>query len=163
MEEFRCYVSYIVFGNGKLKLLGNFVKEWANNAFLVIDPSLDKIGLSDEVVTLLKKSFMKTSKYADIKPNPDCFGVDKAAEVAEAMDPAVRSPLVREKAENCADLVERLLKDINIKVRFGDFGLKEEDIEKVTHIAFTGYYFDINSYPKQVTPEDIKRLYRECI
>lgn len=388
MEEFRCYVPYIVFGNGKLKSLGNFVKEWANNAFLVIDPYLDKIGLSDEVITLLKKSSIKTSKYADIKPNPDCFGIDKAAEVAkqgacgviitigggstidfgkgvaviasnpgtcwsytersdhevlrpgdktlpvialpttagtgsevtpfavfnnpqmrekstiisdkifpkvaiidpelmysmppgltaltgvdalahaiesyisvhansfskmiaiesirlvsaylpatvaysknkeargkiawastlagiaiahagvalphalgqpvsgfcdaphggsiaaclakilefsftadfnkfaevaETMDPAVKSLPLREKAEKCADLVERLLKDINIKVRFGDFGLKEEDIEKVTHIALTGYYFDINSHPKQVTPEDIKRLYRECI
>jgi len=163
MEEFRCCVPHIVFGNGKLKSLGDFVREWANNAFLVIDPYLDKIGLGDEVVTLLKRSSIETSKYTDIKPNPDCFGVDKAAEVAEAMDPAVKSLSFREKAEKCAELVERLLKDINCIVRFGDFGLKEKDIEKVTHIALTGYYFDINSHPKQVTPEDIKRIYRECI
>ncbi len=388
MEEFRCRVPNIVFGKGKLKSLENFVKEWTDKAFLAIDPYLDKIGLGKEVITLLKKSSIKTIKYTEIKPNPDCFGADKAAEiakkencqvviaigggstidfgkgvaviasnpgtcwdytersdhkvlrpsdktlpvvaipttagtgsevtafavfsnsqiqekstiisdrvfprlaiidpelmysmppeltaltgvdvlahaiesyisvhansfskmvaiesirlvstylpavvaygknkesrekmawastlagmaiahagvalphalgqpvsgfcdaphggsiaaclarilefsftadfnkfaeVAEAMDPAVKSLPLRERAEKCAKLVERLLKDINIKVRFSDFGLKEEDIEKVTHIALTGYYFDINSHPKQVTPEDIKRLYRECI
>ena len=66
------------------------------------------IGLGDEVVTLLKKFSIETSKYTDIKPNPDCFGVDKAAEVAETMDPAVKSLSFREKAEKCAELVERL-------------------------------------------------------
>lgn len=122
---------------------------WAYSAAysVMVNPKARLVGIWDENEEEAKKL---AARY-------------KAAEVAEAMDPAVKLLSFREKAEKCSELVERLLKDINCIVRFGDFGLKEEDIEKVTHIALTGYYFDINSHPKQVTPEDIKRIYREYI
>lgn len=389
MEELKCYLPVkVVFGNGKLRELGDYVKNYGDKVFLAIDPYLDKIGLGDEIIALLKKSSIETIKYADIEPNPVCFGVDKAtqiakkeesqvvigigggstidfakgvaiiathpgkcwdyaertdqevlrptdktlpiiaipttagtgsevtlyavfsnpdikekstifsdkifpkvtivdpelmysmpprltaltgidalshaiesyinihansyskmlaiesiklvaeylpaavangknkeargkmawastlagmaiahvgtvlphalgqpvsgfcgaphggsiasclakilefsftadfnrfAEVAEAMDPTVKCLPLREKAEKSAELVQRLLKDTNSEVTFSDFGLREEDIDKVTNIALTAYFMDIDNHPKQVTKEDIKRLYRECI
>ena len=389
MEELTCYLPVkVVFGDGKLKDLGDFVKAWGDKAFLAIDPYLDKIGLSEEVIALLKKSSIVTTKYTDIEPNPVCFGADKAAEIArkdgcqvvigigggstmdfakgvaiiathpgkcwdyvertdqkvlrpgdntlpiiavpttagtgsevtlyavfnnpeikekstifsdkvfpkvaivdpelmfsmpprltaltgvdalshavesyinihansyskmlaiesvklvsaylpaavangknkearakmawastlagmaiahvgtvlphalgqpvsgfcgaphggsiaaclakilefsftsdfnrfaeiaEAMDPAVESLPLREKAGKSAELVQRLLKDTNSEVTFSDFGLKEEDIDKVTNIALTAYFMDIGNHPKQATEEDIRRLYRECM
>jgi alcohol dehydrogenase class IV len=388
MEKFKCSMPRVEFGNGKAELLGDFVKEWGNKAFLAIDPYLDKTGFGDEIISLLKKSSIEAIKYTDISPNPDCFGADKAAEIAkkescgmviaigggspmdfgkavaviashpgtswqytersdhkvlrpsdktlpivcipttagtgsevthysvlnntkirekstiisekiipkvaivdpelmcsmppqltahtgidalahaiesyinveansfnkmvcleairlvaaylpeavangnnkearekmawastlggvaiahvgptlphamgqavggfrnsphggsvsaclpkilefsfvsnlkvfaeiaEAMDPTVRSLPLRERAEKCSELVKRLFKDIHCDVRFRDYGLKEEDIEKVTSIALTGYYFDVDHHPKKTTADDIRRLYRECL
>ena len=88
---------------------------------------------------------------------------NRFAEIAEAMDPAVKSLPIREKAEKSAELVQRLLKDANSEVTFSDFGLKEEDIDKVTQIALRAYFMDIANHPKRVTGEDIRRLYRECM
>ncbi|MBC7189412.1 iron-containing alcohol dehydrogenase [Candidatus Aerophobetes bacterium] len=85
------------------------------------------------------------------------------AEVAEALDPAVRDLPLREKAEKSAELVERLFKDTNSKVSFSEFGLKKEDIDKVTKIALTAYFMDIAAHPKQVTEEEIKEIYRDCL
>lgn len=59
--------------------------------------------------------------------------------------------------------MQRLLDDIGIKVRLSDFGLAEKDIDKATHIALTGYYFDISCHPLKVSEDDIKRIYRECL
>ena len=70
---------------------------------------------------------------------------NRFAEIAEVMDPAVKSLPLREKAERSADLVQRLLKDTNSEVTFSDFGLKEEDIDKVTNVALTAYYIDISN------------------
>ncbi|UCF92633.1 MAG: iron-containing alcohol dehydrogenase [Desulfobacterales bacterium] len=87
----------------------------------------------------------------------------KFAEIAEAIDPSVRDLPQRAKAEKCPELVARLFKDVNVNVRFRDFGLKEGDIDKVTHIATTGYGFDLVNHPRTVTDDDLKRLYRECL
>jgi len=368
MESFNLYLpTKVVFGEGKLRLLPDFIKKWGSKVFLVIDPYFEKTGLSDEIIGFLKKSFIEVVKYSDIDPNPICFKVDKAAEVAreekcqvvvgvgggstidfakgvaviathpgrcwdyvertdhkvlrptdktlpiiaipttagtgsevtlyavfnnpqikekstifsdkifpkvaivdpdlmvsmpprlnswskmiaieairlvsrylpcavangknkharekmawastlagvaiahigtclphaigqpvsglvgaphggsiaaslvkvmqisfvsdperfaevaEAMDPAIKSLSLREKAEKSVELVERLLKDTNSKVTFSDFGLKEEDIDKVTKIALTAYFMDIAAHPKQVTEEEIKEIYRDCL
>ena len=85
------------------------------------------------------------------------------ARVSEAMDPDIRSRSVREKAEMCPCLVERLLRDTGTRVSFSDFGLKKEDIERVTEIAFTGYGADVAVHPKQATKEDVKALYEACL
>jgi alcohol dehydrogenase class IV len=85
------------------------------------------------------------------------------ADIAEAMEPAIRSQSVREKAELCPVLVGRLLADTGTKVKFSDFGLKKEDIARVTQIAFTGYGADMVCHPKQVSEEDVKKLYEECL
>jgi alcohol dehydrogenase class IV len=89
--------------------------------------------------------------------------LEKFAEIAEAMDPSVRDLTLREKAEKCPELVARLFEDIDVKVRFRDFGLKEEDIDKVAHITTTGYAFDLVNHPRTVSEEDLKRLYKECL
>jgi len=85
------------------------------------------------------------------------------AEVAETMDPTIKHLPLREKALQSSRLVQRLLKDVDIEVGFSDFGLKEDDIDKVTDIALKAYFMDINNHPKVVTKEDIQKLYRECL
>ncbi len=390
MEDFNCYLPVkVIFGNGKLSELGHYAKNYGSKAFLAIDPYMDKIGLGDKVVDLLKKSSIETFKYSNIEPNPVCFMVDKAAKIAkeegvevvigigggstldfakgvaiittnpgkswdytertdheihrpndktlpiltipttagtgsevtlysvlnnptikekstifsdkifpkvtivdpelmysmpprltaltgidalshaiesyininanlyssmlaiesiklvaqylpaavangknkearekmawastlagmaishvgtvlphalgqpvsglcdaphggtiaccltrviefsftadfnrfaniaEAIDSsAIKSLSLREKAAKSAELVQRLLKDVNSEVTFGDFGLREDDIDKVTNIALKAYYMDINNNPKLVTKEDIQKLYKECL
>jgi alcohol dehydrogenase class IV len=87
----------------------------------------------------------------------------KFAEIAVAMDPSVRDLPLRGRAEKCPELVARLFKDIDVTVRFRDFGLKKEDIDKVAHITTTGYGFDLVNHPRIVTEEELKRLYKECL
>ena len=85
------------------------------------------------------------------------------AEIAEALDPSVRDLPLRARAEKCSELVERLFQDTNSKARYADYGMTEADIDKVTHIALTGYAIDIAANPRQVTEEEIKQIYRDCI
>jgi alcohol dehydrogenase class IV len=66
-------------------------------------------------------------------------------------------------AEQAAVLVEKLFEQIQVKVRFSDFGMQAEDIDKITEIALTGYFTGISCHPKQVTAEDIKQIYRDCL
>jgi alcohol dehydrogenase class IV len=89
--------------------------------------------------------------------------VEKFADIAAALNPTVESLPVEKQAENCSRLIEDLLGKINVTTRFGDYGITEEDIDKLTEIAMTGYYFDILCHPKKVTEEDIKSLYRQCL
>lgn len=85
------------------------------------------------------------------------------ADIAEAMDPEIRKLSVRDKAELCPKLVARLLADTGTHVKYSDFGLRKEDIPRVTQIAFTGYGADIAVHPKRVSEEDVKKLYEECL
>ena len=71
-------------------------------------------------------------------------------------------PLDR-RAERSADLLAELFKDINLNVRFSDFGLKEEDIPRVAQIAMTGYYTGISLHPKQMDGHQIEEIYRACL
>jgi len=97
---------------------------------------------------------MKISYMADLQR----FG-----EIAVALDPAAARLPVYERAEMSVVLVERLFRDIDCSVTFGDFGLKEEDIDRVTEIAMTGYFTGISLHPKVVGEEEIKRIYRACL
>ncbi len=101
------------------------------------------------LVKILNFSFMS---------NFEVFG-----EVTETIEPSYRFLPLHKKAEKCIEVVQRLFNDVDCNVKFGDFGLKEEDVEKVTDIALMAYFMDINSHPKQVGKEDILRIYRECI
>jgi alcohol dehydrogenase class IV len=85
------------------------------------------------------------------------------ADIAEALDPAVRDLPLKEKAEASAELVERLFRDTGTTVRYSDFGMSEKDIDKATHIALTGYGGDIKIHPRVATEEEIKQLYRDCL
>lgn len=101
------------------------------------------------LVKILKFSFMS---------NFEVFG-----EVTETIEPGYKSLPLHEKAEKCIEVVQRLFSDIDCNVKFGDFGLKREDIEKVTDIALRAYFMDMNSHPKQVGKEDILKIYEECV
>jgi alcohol dehydrogenase class IV len=85
------------------------------------------------------------------------------ADITEIIEPKYEHLPLHEKAERCVEVVKRLFNDIDCKVKFNDFGLREDDIEKVTNIALNAYFMDINNHPKQVKKEDIVRIYRECI
>ncbi len=87
----------------------------------------------------------------------------KFSELAEAMDASVSDLPMRKKAEKTVELTERLLKDIGCRVKFSDYGMKEEHIEKATEICINNYSFDINNHPKRVDREEIRNLYRRCL
>jgi 1,3-propanediol dehydrogenase len=85
------------------------------------------------------------------------------AELAVALDPSSRDLPTDQRAERSADLFARLFEDINLKVRFSDFGLKAEDIPRVARIALTGYFTGISLHPKQVDAAQIEEIYRACL
>lgn len=85
------------------------------------------------------------------------------AEIALAMDPDVQKKPAEEQAQQAAVLVEKLLDQIQVNVRFGDFGMRAEDIDKITEIALTGYFTGISCHPKLVTAEEIKQIYLDCL
>ena len=85
------------------------------------------------------------------------------ADVAEAIEPSIAQLSPREKAEKCASLISRLLKDTDCEIGFGALGLRKEDIKKVMDIALTGYYSNIECNPKQVSKEQIEQIYMDCM
>jgi alcohol dehydrogenase class IV len=88
---------------------------------------------------------------------------EQFAAVAEALQPTNGALPIHEQARLCPTLVESLMDQIGLRVRFSDFGMTEADIDKATHIALTGYSCDIECHPMPVSEEDIKRVYRECL
>jgi alcohol dehydrogenase class IV len=101
------------------------------------------------MVEVLKISYMS---------DPQAF-----ADITDILDPSYASASVRKRAAACPELVQDLLDTIELRVRFSDFGLDAQDIDRVTSIALTGYYFDIKCHPRAVGEEDIKALYSRCL
>lgn len=89
--------------------------------------------------------------------------LERFAEIALAMDANLKHQPVEARAEQAAVLVEKLFEQIQVKVRFSDFGMQAEDIDKITEIALTGYFTGISCHPKQVTAEEIKQIYLDCL
>jgi alcohol dehydrogenase class IV len=85
------------------------------------------------------------------------------ADISAILDPSYTPASLKKRAEACPELVQQFLNDIELHVRFSDFGLTEKDIDKVTEIAMTGYYFDIKCHPRAVSEKDIKDLYARCL
>jgi alcohol dehydrogenase class IV len=90
--------------------------------------------------------------------NPEVF-----ADITAIMDPSLCDLSVKKRAALCPEVIQSFLDDIKLRIRFSDFGMTEKDIDKVTSIALTGYYFDIKCHPKQVTEADIRALYAACL
>jgi alcohol dehydrogenase class IV len=101
------------------------------------------------MVEVLKISYMS---------NPLVF-----ADITDILDPSYASSSIKKRAAACPELIQELLDIIDLKVRFSDFGLNAQDIDKVTNIALTGYYFDIKCHPRAVSEGDIKALYLRCL
>lgn len=96
------------------------------------------------------------------------YGCDESnlhlfATINDILDPSFSMKTVRQRANACPESVASFLSQIGLNVRFRDFGLSIADIDKVTHIATTGYYFDIQCHPRIIEEKDIKELYRRCI
>jgi len=86
------------------------------------------------------------------------------AAIAAALDPEGAAGLpLGQRAARAAVLVEELLKRIGVRVRFGELGLKAEDLERVTRIALTAYATGISLHPKKVEQADILAIYRSCL
>jgi alcohol dehydrogenase len=85
------------------------------------------------------------------------------ADVAAALAPATAMLPAARRAEQCTGLVEELFADIGVTVSLGELGLKEEDIDRVTRIAMTGYFTGISQHPARVDAEGIRRIYRACL
>lgn len=79
------------------------------------------------------------------------------------MPPSLAALPVDERAERSVGLVGDLLRDIGIAPRLSDFGMTESDIDEITEIAVTSYYFDIECHPHPITRDDIVRIYRRCL
>ena len=89
--------------------------------------------------------------------------LERFGEIAVALDPASRDLPPTEKARQSANLTGRLLQEIGVQVKFSDFGMQQEDIEKVAKIALTGYFTGISLHPKQVDESEIKQIYLACL
>lgn len=85
------------------------------------------------------------------------------AELAECFEPSVRDLPLYARAERSAELIRRLFKYVNCRVRFSDYGLREEDIDKAAEAAFAGYGDNIENYPRVASLEEVKELYRKCL
>lgn len=85
------------------------------------------------------------------------------ADIAAALDPAAAALPLAERAARSAVLVDELLDRIGARVHFGELGLREEDIERVTQIALTAYATGISLHPLKVDEGEILRIYRSCL
>lgn len=101
------------------------------------------------IVEVLKMSYLA---------NPKVF-----AEITDILEPSYYTKSIKQRAAVCPEVIQSFIDDIGLRVRFRDFGLTEADIDKVTNIAMTGYYFDIQCHPLAVTELEIKELYRRCL
>lgn len=90
--------------------------------------------------------------------NPRVF-----ADISDILDPSYRDKSVKQRAAACPELVAQFIDEIGLSIRFSDFGMTADDIDKVTRIALTGYYFDISCHPRAVSEADIKALYAKCL
>jgi len=86
------------------------------------------------------------------------------AELAEIFDESLKPLPLQTKAEKCGALVERLFQNMNYRVRFGDFGIQEADIDKLVEwLMKSGYWNDFKTHPRLFTLEDVKKVYTECL
>ena len=81
---FKGRIPQIEFGAGSISRIGEIAKGFGKKVLLAIDPFLDSSGYSTRIIELLKKEKMKVVKCTDIEPNPSCFAVDKAGELAKS-------------------------------------------------------------------------------
>jgi alcohol dehydrogenase class IV len=88
---------------------------------------------------------------------------ERFAELAEALDESVKCLPLRERAEKSGELAQRLFRDVDCEVGFGDFGMQEKDIDKATQVAMSAYFIDLGNHPRKVSAEDLKKLYKACL
>jgi len=85
------------------------------------------------------------------------------ADIAAALEPSSVSLPLPERAARAAALIDGLLGRVGARVRFGELGLRREDIERVTEIALTAYATGIGLHPLKVDKQQILRIYQSCL
>ena len=74
----------IDFGVDKSKKIGDEIKKMkATRALVVADPGLQKAGIVDEIVSLMKEKGIKTFVFTDVVPNPRDTDCIKGAKLAK--------------------------------------------------------------------------------
>lgn len=90
--------------------------------------------------------------------NPALF-----AGLAEALDRDSSMLSERERARSCPGLVGELFASAGVSERYSSYGLREEDIDRVTRMAFTCYPGAIQRHPKLFTEAEIRDIYRASL
>jgi len=101
--------------------------------------------------------FAKIMEYSFIS------NLEKFANIAETMDEDVRSLSLRQKAEKSIELLKGLLKDINVEVNFGNYGVQRQDIPNLVDIVLKGFKQDVDAHPRKISKKEIENLYYKCI
>ncbi len=88
----------------------------------------------------------------------------KFAEVACIFDPALKEKTISEQAAALPDLLDDLFsRIIGQRLTMADFGLKENQIEAVAHMALHNYSGDISRHPRIASRDDLIAIIRECL
>lgn len=87
----------------------------------------------------------------------------KFAKISEIMDPSTTTLPIRTRAEKTVTLIEQFLKDINLKVKFSDYGVKKEDIPKLVKSVLKGYKQDVEAHPRVASESEIADIYYKCL
>jgi len=86
------------------------------------------------------------------------------AQLSGTLDESTKCFPLHERAQKCSHLVRRLLSDIDYRVRFGDFGIKEEDIDSMTDWLFrSSFWSDFKVHPRLFTVEEVHQIIQECL
>jgi len=92
------------------------------------------------------------------------YAQEKFAKVAEILGPdAVSGMDEAGKAAALPGIMHRLYDDLHIDVSFSKYGLREEDIESMVDLCYTGFKQDIDGHPRPVTREDVVMLVKRCM
>lgn len=74
----------IIFGPGKLKSLADEAKLLGRRAFIVTTKELSGLGFAHRAQKLLEGVGLEVTLYEDVQPDPSCFAVDEASELARS-------------------------------------------------------------------------------
>lgn len=80
--EFRIPGNGIVFGSGKLSLVGEKAKKFGRNCLIACDPFCSKNGLAEKVQKLLEDQKVASLVYDKVIPNPTIGIIDAGASIA---------------------------------------------------------------------------------
>lgn len=91
------------------------------------------------------------------------FTMQKFARIAEAMGVDIGRLSLKNAAKKSVEAVEDLLDEINLKLRLGDYGIKESDLDDLAKDA-TGYMVGcLESHPYRFSLEEVTEIYREIL
>jgi alcohol dehydrogenase class IV len=89
------------------------------------------------------------------------LNLDKFARIAEAMGAAKGRLNLKETAKKSVAAVERLLREIGLKLRLRDYGVMESDLNDLAEDA-TGYMVGcLEAHPRTFSLDEVREIYRE--